>query len=195
MITCSLYILAVFLIGDSKDVIPRSLEELASSRHCGTHCIYIALSSLDKAPETFSELAGTMENPSDRGFNLNQLGLTCERYGAVAKPVKCDASTLTSWLRAGAIPVAHFDEGHFVVVQHASVDAIEVIDNGMLRSVSVNEFESRYSGNSLMVSAEPVSPTTGMSFLAIVLLAVGFTGLAVGSFAMIRGRVHRSRRI
>jgi hypothetical protein len=182
MITCLMLALSVL-----------QAEPVRIDLRCGGYCLYVSLKGLGFPVASYAELEGRLGQPTAAGYSMAELKSVAESYGAHTMGVKTSIENLRK--RRGRLAIiALLDSSHYVNIAECGEDSALLLDPPAEKEIPLVTLEHTWSGEALLVSAEPLVPEEELSdglvgyWAAIALLVVASLGVLILGRRMLRVR-------
>ena len=133
-----------------------------SPLRCGLYCLYITLKSFEKGPASLPELEETVGLPPSSGYSLLTLKEAAVAAGLNATCVNTTLELLQKRHERLAC-IAHVQRNHFVLLAGVENDEVIIIDPPTAYRLPVKTFLSRWKGEVLLLSPEPLQSEESLS--------------------------------
>ncbi len=150
-------VLVAAAIGSAAQTGPSPLDPKPDLR-CGAYCLYVSLESLGIDLESFEQLERRLDQPSALGYSMAQLDEAARSFGASTLALKTSIANLRR--RPGRFLCIALlrASNHYVCVYDADERIVYVVDPPNVKKVSADAFEALWSGEALLISAQPLPP-------------------------------------
>lgn len=182
--TGKIAILFFLILSSFLAISPRLLSaetDLITDAECGPACLYVLLSFLDVECDDFDTFSDSF-TLTTKGLSIADLENAASRRGVELIPLSLSYSSLMQSCETAPV-IAHFTDGHFVVVQRVGDQAVELYDPLFFQRMSRQEFEDQWSG--VILSSVKIGRPT-WHYLSFATGIVGFLFLVVGAVKMYR---------
>lgn len=160
------YMLCVLLLAPIQSQSASSKPPLNDSDEmCGNYALFVALNSLDANLPQLEDLDETLGQPPRGGHSLANLAEAAQKHGFQTLGVQTTLENLS--VRPGRFAcIVHLNYEHFALIRSVDSLGVHVIDPPDSHLVAVNLWKAVWSGDSLLISKDPLLSEAEVNVIA-----------------------------
>ncbi len=169
---------------DSDSVVDEPSQSL-----CGAECLYVAIGALNPSalPRTFLEFSKSLPPSTVRGYSMADLQDIAESYGLYTELLRLRPEELGYYSAQGVVILRFVkkDQGHFVLCDSVDSTGYRIFDQGRRSYLSPHQIEARWSGETIVLSIEPIKVQGSRAFTNWLLLAIGVSAVLLIAISLV----------
>lgn len=148
---------------------------------CGAECLYVAIGALkpSQLPESFSKFSRDLPPSTTQGYSMADLHDFALKFQLHSQLLRLSTEDLRSYTEIGVVILRFMtvDGGHFVVCDKVDSSGYRIFDQGRRYVLSAQQLETKWSGESLVLSDQVIRQGGPNIFLNYTLVAAGLLAI------------------